>query len=51
LAKALDVRTLAEGVETEEQAKLLQELGCDWAQGYLVSPPIPVEEFEKYFLG
>ncbi len=50
LANALEVLTLAEGVETEEQAQLLQELGCDWGQGYLVSKPMPIDEFTQQFL-
>jgi diguanylate cyclase len=36
---------VAEGVETEEQAKLLGLLRCDEMQGYLVSNPVPASEF------
>lgn len=39
-----------EGVETEEQMELLQNCGCDNAQGYFYSKPIPVESFEQGFL-
>jgi diguanylate cyclase (GGDEF)-like protein len=39
LAQKLGLRTVAEGVETEEQAALLTKLGCDELQGYLFSPP------------
>ena len=39
LGKALDLEVLAEGIETEEQFRLLMELGCDTAQGYLLGQP------------
>ena len=40
--------TLAEGVETKKQERLLKELGCIFAQGYLYAKPIPTEEFEAF---
>ncbi len=40
--------SIAEGVENFEQLNILKKLGCDWIQGYLLSEPVPVEEFEKY---
>jgi len=46
LAQALRLKVIAEGVETEEQAQLLRLLRCDQAQGYLFSPPVPVEKLE-----
>ncbi len=46
LARAFNMKSMAEGVETEEQCKLLRELGCDGVQGYLIGKPVPVEEFE-----
>lgn len=41
LAHGLGISSTAEGIETVEQLRALSELGCDLAQGYLVSPPIP----------
>ena len=48
LAKALNIKTIAEGVEKEEQYNLLKEAGCDIAQGYLFAKPMPLEEAIKY---
>lgn len=48
LAEALNLQVIAEGVETEEQAALLREMGCRCAQGYLYGRPMPVEEFYTY---
>lgn len=43
LGQSLGVATVAEGVETVEDWKLLRDLGCDMAQGYLLSRPMPAE--------
>jgi len=43
LAKELKMETVAEGVETQEIWDKLKELGCDIAQGYLMSKPLPLE--------
>lgn len=48
LAKNLKLHTVAEGVETEEQLKVLKELGCDAIQGYYFSKPLPKEQFTEY---
>lgn len=45
LAKKLDVKVVAEYVETKEQCQMLKDLGCDWYQGYLFGKPMPLEEF------
>jgi diguanylate cyclase (GGDEF)-like protein len=44
LAHALKLRVVAEGVETEDQRKMLTELGCDQLQGYLFTPAVPEEK-------
>lgn len=50
LAKNLGMSTVAEGVETEPQRYILEQLGCDSFQGYLVSKPVPPELFAEQFL-
>lgn len=51
MARELNIRTLAEGVETRDLFDFLQEAGCDMAQGYYFSRPIPREEIrKKHFL-
>lgn len=44
LASSLGLAVVAEGVETIEQYGLLGDLGCEYAQGYLLSRPVPLEE-------
>lgn len=50
LAKALNMFTVAEGVETKEQADFLRDAGCDVFQGYYFSKPVSVKEFEEKYL-
>ena len=47
MAEQVGMRTLAEGVETDEQAKFLKSITCEKLQGYLLSKPIPYEELNK----
>jgi len=51
LAHSLKLKVVAEGVETEEQSRLLRLLSCDEMQGFLFSKAVPREEFETKFLG
>lgn len=45
--KALDMYTVAEGIESEKQIDFLNKTACDYIQGYTISKPIPIEVFEK----
>ena len=51
IARYLKVPVVAEGVETENQLKLLRDAGCDLVQGYYFSRPLPAKEFEQKILG
>ena len=48
LAHSLNLRVVAEGVETNEQANLLRLLKCDEIQGFLFSPGVPAEQIEEF---
>lgn len=45
LGKALQLKIVAEGVETDDQKRFLAELGCDALQGYLLGRPVPSAAF------
>jgi len=49
LAHALGLEVVAEGVETEQQLDVLRMLGCDFAQGFLFSRPVPASELRAMF--
>jgi diguanylate cyclase len=51
LARSLDLRVIAEGVETEQQLSTLRELGCKAGQGFLFSRPLPADELEIFLSG
>jgi len=48
MAKALGIKTVAEGIETIEQRKELLALGCNYGQGYLISKPLASTQLEEY---
>lgn len=47
MTKELGIDVICEGVETNEQAKFLKEIGCNKVQGYLYSKPLPLNKFER----
>ncbi len=47
LGNNLDICVIAEGIEREEQLQWLKEQGCDQAQGFLFSRPVPAERFQQ----
>ena len=49
-AKELDLKIVAEGIETREYVDFLKGLGCDYIQGFIFYKPMPVGEFEQRFL-
>jgi len=51
MGNTLGMEVIAEGVETEVQREFLYRAGCTRYQGYLLSRPVPLEEFENALLG
>lgn len=51
MAKELDMQTVAEGVEHWEQVDFLRNTECELVQGFVYDCPIPVEQFEKKYIG
>ncbi|SUY64860.1 diguanylate cyclase/phosphodiesterase (GGDEF & EAL domains) with PAS/PAC sensor(s) [Clostridium sporogenes] len=50
MSKSLDINIIAEGVETIDQLEILQELDCDFIQGFYISEPLPIKNFENNFI-
>ena len=50
IAKNLKIPVIAEGVETEEQVRILKDLGCEMVQGFYFSRPLHPSEFETRYL-
>jgi len=48
MAHSMDIRVIAEGIETKKQAYLLRKNGCDCGQGFLFSKPVPPEKLEIF---
>jgi EAL domain-containing protein (putative c-di-GMP-specific phosphodiesterase class I) len=48
MSQSLGVSVIAEGVETEDQQRILLNLGCNHFQGYLFGKPVPIEQFEVF---
>lgn len=51
MASSLGMHTICEGIETDEQAKLLGGLGCEMAQGFYFAKPMPSDSFEEILKG
>ncbi|AQS40535.1 diguanylate cyclase/phosphodiesterase with PAS/PAC sensor(s) [Shewanella psychrophila] len=48
MGQSLELKLVAEGIETHAQWKMLQALGCDYGQGYLFSQPLPAQDLESF---
>jgi EAL domain-containing protein (putative c-di-GMP-specific phosphodiesterase class I) len=48
LAHSLDIKVVAEGIETHAQLEFLQELGCEFGQGYFISRPLEIADLNKW---
>lgn len=47
MARRLDIPVIAEGVETQEQVNFLRTIGCEYAQGYFFSEPVPLSDYRE----
>ncbi|QSX32321.1 bifunctional diguanylate cyclase/phosphodiesterase [Shewanella avicenniae] len=50
MAKSFDIHVVAEGVETEHQLTILQQLGCHQAQGFFLARPMPIEDLQHHLV-
>ena len=50
LAKKLNVKTVAEGIEEPEQVEYLRQVNCDMIQGYVYARPMPADAFEEKYV-
>ncbi|MDZ4725694.1 MAG: EAL domain-containing protein [Leptospira sp.] len=46
MAESLSMKVVAEGVENREQFEMLRDIGCNYAQGYYISKPLPIDDFD-----
>jgi EAL domain-containing protein (putative c-di-GMP-specific phosphodiesterase class I) len=51
VANSLNIEVIAEGVETKDELDYLKSIHCTYAQGYLISKPVPADEVEKLLVG
>jgi diguanylate cyclase (GGDEF)-like protein len=51
LAHSLDLKVVAEGVETKKSLDMLNEMNCDFAQGFYIAKPLPIEALYQWLLG
>jgi EAL domain-containing protein (putative c-di-GMP-specific phosphodiesterase class I) len=49
MAQRLNMKVVAEGIETEDQLLTLSQLGCDRGQGYLLGKPVNTIEFQTHW--
>lgn len=49
MAHRLGMKVVAEGIERQEEYQMAQELGCDFAQGYLIAKPMPLDELRQFY--
>ena len=48
LARGLNMKIIAEGVETASEARIVRDLGVEWVQGFFFSKPLPVDDATKF---